>query len=217
MVNSDLFCPKPRNPSALGAKGLRCHQQSLKQLIACRKPRSFRTFRRRDSIPSHVLFVFCHRRTPSPGRRSQLLPPFLPDTSKVRSSIFLYERVSELASPVTGYSLPSNFPVHSLCVGFPVGSTPSIVIFTFSPAASITTVLFFAPPAPSFDLALFSFQVPIIASCPKHHARATKHVTRETITDLACICCLLWTVWARGDLARILVPYRSFCNIDDQH
>src|SRR5215469_10850429 len=162
MVNSDLFCPKPRNPSALGAKGLRCHQQSLKQLIACRKPRSFRTFRRRDSIPSHVLFVFCHRRTPSPGRRSQLLPPFLPDTSKVRSSIFLYERVSELASPVTGYSLPSNFPVHSLCVGFPVGSTPSIVIFTFSPAASITTVLFFGPPAPSFDLALFSFQVPIM-------------------------------------------------------
>ena len=54
----------------------------------------------------------------------------------VRSSIFVSDRASELGSPVTGYSLPSYFPVHSLCVGLPSLPMPSIVTFTSSPAAS---------------------------------------------------------------------------------
>jgi hypothetical protein len=36
----------------------------------------------------------------------------------------------------------------------------------------------------------------------------------ERTTGLAFICCLLGgTVWARGWSGRILVPYRSFCNV----
>ena len=38
----------------------------------------------------------------------------------------------------------------------------------------------------------------------------------ERTTGLAFICCLLGgTVWARGWSGRILVPYRSFCNVDN--
>src|SRR5437667_12796127 len=52
---------------------------------------------------------------------------------------------------------------------------PSTVIFTLSPAASYTTVLFFGAFGAIFDLASFSFQVPVNASSAKHTATATKH------------------------------------------
>src|SRR5437667_5024807 len=55
---------------------------------------------------------------------------------------------------------------------------PSTVIFTLSPAASYTTVLFFGAFGAIFDLASFSFQVPVNASSAKHTAAATKHSTR---------------------------------------
>jgi hypothetical protein len=42
------------------------------------------------------------------------LSAFLILKPSVRSSIFVYERAAEVGSPVTGWSFPSNLPVHSL-------------------------------------------------------------------------------------------------------
>src|SRR5436189_5917855 len=46
------------------------------------------------------------------------LPSFLPVNANVWLFIFLYDRMSEVGSPVTGESLPSNLPVHSLWIAF---------------------------------------------------------------------------------------------------
>src|SRR5215813_10323891 len=48
------------------------------------------------------------------------------------SSIFVYDRASSLGSPVTGWSFPSNLPIHSLWVGLPFASTPSTATLTLS-------------------------------------------------------------------------------------
>ena len=58
-----------------------------------------------------------------------------PASSKVAGT-GKYERESAVGSPASGYSLPSNLPVHSLWVGLPSLSTPSTVTFMLSPAAS---------------------------------------------------------------------------------
>src|SRR5205823_4833204 len=74
---------------------------------------------------------------------------------------------------------PSNLPVHSLCVGLPSLSVPSMVTFTWSPAASYTTVVFFPSPGVSFDLLSFNFHVPICgSSAAKHAAPAKKQSAR---------------------------------------
>ena len=64
------------------------------------------------------------------------LPPFMMLNPNMRSSILVYDRESDSGSPVTGYSLPSNLPVHSLCVGFPSLLTLSTVTFTLSPSTA---------------------------------------------------------------------------------
>src|SRR5580700_196299 len=40
------------------------------------------------------------------------LPPFMTLNPNIRSSILVYDRASDSGSPLTGYSLPSNLPVH---------------------------------------------------------------------------------------------------------
>src|SRR5215813_12715894 len=62
---------------------------------------------------------------------------------------------------------------------------PSDVIFTLSAAAWYTTVVFFGLPALIFDLASFSFQVPINASAAKHIVEPTMHVTSINTMVLA--------------------------------
>src|SRR5450755_4278938 len=94
---------------------------------------------------------------------SVTLPSFLLLKSSVCALTRLYDRASDAPSPVTGYSFPSNLPVHSLCIVLPSASTPSTVTFTLSPAASTTTFVFFALPV-IFDFASFKFHVPIFAS-----------------------------------------------------
>src|SRR5215469_16649545 len=62
---------------------------------------------------------------------------------------------------------------------------PSAVTFTSSPMAWYTTSVFFWLPALIFDLASFSFQVPINASAAKHIVPPTMHVTSVSKMVLA--------------------------------
>src|SRR5260370_9431328 len=61
------------------------------------------------------------------------LPLFLLVTSNVCSSIILYDRESAVGSPVSGYSFPSNLPVHSLSSVLPLLSAPYLFHFKLSP------------------------------------------------------------------------------------
>src|SRR5262245_27666327 len=49
-----------------------------------------------------------------------------------------------------------------------------MVTFTWSPAASYTTVVFFPSPGVSFDLPSFNFHVPIFGSSAAKHAAPAK-------------------------------------------
>src|SRR5207244_391853 len=49
-----------------------------------------------------------------------------------------------------------------------------MITFTWSPAASYTTVVFFPSPGVSFDFASFNFHVPIFGSSAAKHAASAK-------------------------------------------
>src|SRR5208337_4620241 len=62
-------------------------------------------------------------------------------------------RKSSFGSPMTGYGLASNLPVHSVCDGWPAAFTPSVVTLMSLSAAEYTTVAFLPTPAGIWDLA----------------------------------------------------------------
>jgi hypothetical protein len=73
-------------------------------------------------------------------------------------------------------------------------------------------VLFFGIPAASFDLASFSFHVPICASLAKHTAPARKHSTRVNTLVFALISPPFANKLRKWFTARILVLPGEFCN-----
>src|SRR2546421_1289351 len=69
-------------------------------------------------------------------------------------------------------------PTHSLCVAFPLASTPSTVTFVLNgKAISYLTVLLRFIPRPTWDFFAFSFQVPSNA-LPKQSAPAASQTVR---------------------------------------
>src|SRR6266404_5174659 len=60
----------------------------------------------------------------------------------------------------------------------PSGQMPSTVTFTLSPAAAITTVVFFPAPGLILDLASFSFQVPMFTSEAEHTVMAANSTVK---------------------------------------
>src|SRR6266850_4222956 len=71
-------------------------------------------------------------------------------------------------------------PTHSLCIGFPLASVPSIVTLVRNgKAISYLTALFRPIPRPRCDFLAFSFQVPSNA-LPKQTAPAASQTTRDT-------------------------------------
>src|SRR5437868_3384023 len=123
-----------------GARGLLRRRQSCRRsreinccycLLYIEMPESF--------LPDESVAVMCSVRVlPSFDTSTRplfvSLPFFLLVSSNLCSSIILYERESAVGSPVSGYSLPSNLPVHSVCNGLPLLSVPSVVTFTLSPS-----------------------------------------------------------------------------------
>src|SRR5438552_17554533 len=63
-------------------------------------------------------------------------------------------------------------------MGLPLASVPSAVTFVFPNVLLKVTVLNFVVPGVIFDLASFSFQVPICGSAAKHAAPAKKPNTK---------------------------------------
>src|ERR1700724_2429976 len=71
-------------------------------------------------------------------------------------------------------------PTHSLCVGFPLASVPSIVTFVLNgKAISYFTVVFRPIPRPRCDFFAFNFQVPSNA-LPKQSVPAASQTARAT-------------------------------------
>src|SRR5467141_530098 len=71
-------------------------------------------------------------------------------------------------------------PTHSLCIGFPLASVPSIVTLVLNGSAiSYLTVLFRPIPRPRCDFLAFNFHVPSNA-LPKQTAPAATQTAKNT-------------------------------------